>query len=226
LTDYIFAEATSTTDMSGGGFDGILGFGWNSIAVGNYPTFISALIQNGIVSKAVFSFYLGNNSPGELILGGNDPSHFTGSPVEISLESETYWQVGLNSVSIGTIPIVKSSGPAILDTGTTLLVGPVAQVEMILEAIGGKNTGGLVHVACSAATNAPVLSFNIGGHSFSLTGKDYIINDGNDGCIVGIQGADMKTSKGLMWILGDVFLRSWYVQFDLGNKSVWLAPST
>ncbi len=74
-------------------FDGILGLGFDAIAVCDFPykfgcieTPFHRLIDAGIVDLPMFSFYLGDLKPhnplfgydGELLLGGVDPAYFTG----------------------------------------------------------------------------------------------------------------------------------------------------
>ena len=58
------------------------GLGYPNIAVGHArPPFFN-MIDQGVVNESVFSFWLNRNHPegagGELVLGGMDPSHYTG----------------------------------------------------------------------------------------------------------------------------------------------------
>ncbi len=61
-----------------GKFDGILGLGFTSISIDGTPTCFENLIKQNKVDQPIFSFYLGDNAPGELTFGGYDTSKFEG----------------------------------------------------------------------------------------------------------------------------------------------------
>lgn len=42
-------------------------------------------------------------------------------------------------------------------------------------------------------------------------------------CSLGLQGMDTPTEEGELWILGDVFIREYYVIFDRANDRVGLS---
>jgi cathepsin D len=101
-------------------------------------------------------------STGELIIGGTDPAHYTGDLTYVPLTSETYWEITMDKLSIGgtTSPTTR----AVLDSGTSLLAGPTADVEAIVKAIGAKPlTKGEYTVDCSKVDSLPDLEVVIGG---------------------------------------------------------------
>jgi cathepsin D len=123
-----------------------------------------------IVDEPVFAFYLSSEanpplppkSTGELIIGGTDPAHYTGDLTYVPLTSETYWEITMDKLSIGgtTSPTTR----AVLDSGTSLLAGPTADVEAIVKAIGAKPlTKGEYTVDCSKVDSLPDLEVVIGG---------------------------------------------------------------
>ena len=61
-----------------GKFDGILGLGFTSISIDGTTTPFENLIRQNKVDQPIFSFYLGDNAPGELTFGGYDSSKFHG----------------------------------------------------------------------------------------------------------------------------------------------------
>jgi hypothetical protein len=85
-----------------GKFDGILGMAFQSISVDDLPTIFGLMVQQKLVDTAVFAFYLPNTSGavGELIIGGIDPSHYTGTLSYVPLVSETYWRLALDGLTI------------------------------------------------------------------------------------------------------------------------------
>ncbi|XP_008052120.1 cathepsin E isoform X2 [Carlito syrichta] len=83
-------------------FDGILGLGYPSLAVGGVtPVFDNMMAQN-LVNVAMFSVYMSSSPEGgagsELILGGYDHSHFSGSLNWVPVTKQGYWQIALDNM--------------------------------------------------------------------------------------------------------------------------------
>lgn len=220
LKNYSFAEIN---DMSGLGqsytaspFDGILGMGWGSIAQDGCVAPMAALVASGQLPEPVFAFYLGNMKPGELVFGGVDSSHYTGSFTYVPLSAETYWQVELDGLKVGSTAISSSAPNAIVDSGTSLLVGPQADVEGIAKKLGAVFQQGLYIADCSKTL--PSVTFTLGGKDFSLTVEDMTLQKQGSQCLLGLQAANMP-----LFILGDVFMRKYYVKFDWGQKRIGVA---
>lgn len=78
-----------------GKFDGILGLGFTAISIDGTTTPFENLIRQNKVDQPVFSFYLGDNAPGELTFGGYDSSKFEGDlqfvKVRISSHPRTFF---------------------------------------------------------------------------------------------------------------------------------------
>merc|ERR1712190_332606 len=225
LQDFTFAEVDDTSGLGlgyrFGKFDGILGLGWDSISVGGVPTVMTALVGSKQLAQPVFAFYLGNNQPGELVFGGVDEKHYTGDFSFVPLSSETYWQVALDGVKLGSTS-VSSTKNAIVDSGTSLLAGPTAEVKAIAQKLGAKTVMGKEYtVDCSQ--DLPELAFTLGGKDFSLKKEDLILQQSGSSCVLGLMGVDVPAPRGPLWILGDVFMRKYYVQFDWGQKRLGFA---
>merc|ERR1712157_400216 len=89
-----------------GKFDGILGLGFTSISIDGTPTVFENAIDQHVVDQPIFSFYLGDNAPGELTFGGYDASKFVGDDLTyVKLSAATYWQISMDSVSAGDLDI-------------------------------------------------------------------------------------------------------------------------
>jgi len=228
LKDYTFAEVDDTSGLGLGyrlgKFDGILGLGWDTISVGHVPTPMSALVQSGQLAAPIFAFYLGNNQPGELLFGGVDSKHYTGDFNFVPLSSETYWQIALDGVKLGS-DSVSSTKAAIVDSGTSLLAGPTAEINAIATKLGAKSVLGKEWtVDCS--TKIPDLTFTLGGKDYVLTQQDLILQQSGTQCILALMGVDVPAPHGPLWILGDVFMRVYYTQFDWGNKRLGFAKAS
>ncbi|NXO25628.1 PEPA protein, partial [Cisticola juncidis] len=204
-------------------FDGILGLAFPSIASsGATPVFDNMMIEN-LVDRHLFSVYLSRDSQeGSFVLfGAIDPYYTTRGISWIPLSAETYWQITMESVSISGAPVACSSGcQAIVDTGTTLLAVPTRAFRTLMRRLGASSSG---EISCEAVRNLPNLTFHIHGREFPVPPRAYVIRS-NGYCTLGLQGMDTPTEEGELWILGDVFIREYYVIFDRANNKVGLSP--
>jgi len=204
-------------------FDGILGMGWDSIVVGGAVAPFTALVDSGKLDDPVFAFYLTAGKPGELVLGGVDDSHYTGDFTYVPLIAENYWEIALDGVKVNG-KSVSSTKKAIVDSGTSLLAGPKDEVAKLAAAVGATPVAGGKEYQIDCNADAPDVSFTIGGKDYTLTSKEYSLNESGQ-CIFGMMGIDIPAPNGPLWILGDVFMRKYYTKFDHGNKQLGFALS-
>ena len=83
-------------------FDGIFGLAYQSISVDDVtPPFIQ-FGQDGKLTDNLFSFYLQSDKEkdGELLLGGIDDAHYSGSLWYAPVIHETYWMVRQKGATI------------------------------------------------------------------------------------------------------------------------------
>lgn len=224
VTDMSFAEVTDASGLGTGykfgKFDGILGLGFDSISVEGATTWFHKAILQGVVSEPVFAFYLGNYASGELVFGGYDSDHYTGDITYINLLSATYWEVTLTGVNIDGSSYTSAT-KAIVDSGTSLITGPSADIKKIADSVNATLVAGVeYYVDCNA--KLPTIEFVVDGNSFTLDGTDYILESGGE-CILAMEGLDIPSPTGPLWILGDVFMRKYYTIFDYTNQRVGIA---
>jgi predicted aspartyl protease len=222
VKDQLFAEATVEPGLAFkiGKFDGILGMAFQSIAVdGMRPAWYGAL--EGQADQA-FGVYLGGTTGvgGELTLGGTDTAHYSGDISYVPVSRAKYWQVTVDSFSIGNLTKVEG----IVDTGTSLLVAPPDVVTAFGKSIGATLVAGKEWtIDCSKTSSLPDLDISIGGKPYNLKATDYILNVSGQ-CLLGMMGMDLSR-EGLSLILGDVFIRKYYTVFDLGKQQVGFATA-
>merc|ERR1712080_117206 len=80
---------------------------------------------------------------GEMILGGTDPAFYDGEITYIPVQREGYWEIPMEGMMLGADSIGCDGGcTAIVDTGSSLLVGPKKETNAINK---------LVELSCSPA---------------------------------------------------------------------------
>ncbi|KAG2149397.1 aspartic peptidase domain-containing protein [Suillus clintonianus] len=241
---FALANQTSGLGLSNTGNSGILGLSFPLAA--SIPLTSGTPVLNNIFSHfgdqhRFFAFKLGRNesrdishSDSSFTIGEldssltNDTSQFVFTPVFASTPDEyDFWKLPIQEITINSqvFPLSRSlvrgaSSPiAVLDTGTTLILGPTGDVNAFWYAIG---TGGSTRfnqqtqtwqVRCERAVDVRIKLGN------SDTAKEYPLHPGDvswaegetqDGwCTGGIQANNGVDSGD--WLLGAVFLRNVYV---------------
>ncbi|KAM9476202.1 pepsin A-like [Clarias gariepinus] len=199
--------------------DGILGLAYQSIASDNATPVFDNMMSQGLVSQDVFSVYLSSNGQqgSEVLFGEIDTSYYTGSIYWIPLSSESYYQVTMNSVTINGQTVACSGGcQAIIDTGTSLIVGPTSDINNINSWVGATvDQYGDATVNCNNIQSMPSVTFTLNGYTFTISPSSYV---NQDTCNTGFSG-----SGDSLWILGDVFIRNYYTIFNRQTNSVGLA---
>ncbi|XP_069407455.1 napsin-A isoform X3 [Ovis canadensis] len=164
-------------------FDGILGLGFPVLAVGGVRPPLDRLVDQGLLDKPVFSFYLNRNPEaadgGELVLGGSDPAHYIPPLTFVPVTIPAFWQIHMERVQVGTgLTLCARGCAAILDTGTSLITGPTEEIRALQKAIGAVPLlMGEYYIKCSKIPTLPSVSFLLGGVWFNLTAQDYVIQN-------------------------------------------------
>ncbi|KAJ1302026.1 hypothetical protein OPQ81_000861 [Rhizoctonia solani] len=225
-TGQYFSPVTSeSSSFSSDPSDGIMGLAFSSISSIGAPTFIENLYSQGKISAPTFGFRLAS-SGSELYLGGADTTKYTGTITWAPLTSKTYW-LTTGSSSVGST--VGYSGAMIIDSGTTLVVGPTSSVSAWWAKVPGAGTcstsvcgaSGYYTYPCSSP---PSVSFTFNGRKFSVSANDFNLgttdNSGTTcvGAIVGTSGVPDNA-----WIVGDTFMKNVYTVFDESNSRVGFA---
>ncbi|GAA6046458.1 hypothetical protein JCM3770_004932 [Rhodotorula araucariae] len=211
---------TMGTDFGETPVDGILGMGFESISnLGERP-FFQTLWEEGKVSQNLFSFVLGNADDGELFLGGLDESKYTGPLTYTPVVQKGYWQVHGTPYANGAA--LEANQNMIIDTGTTLVIGPRTAVAKFFQKIRGARRwrSGYYMYPCSASFTA---EFEFGGVKYAIPSEYLNLGltaVGSSYCVAAIVGEDVGVDA---WVIGDAFLRSVYTVFNAGTSSVGFA---
>ncbi|KAI9438431.1 acid protease [Lactarius psammicola] len=199
--------------------DGILSMGYESLSCYGASPVFQTLVSQRQVYTPVFSFYLAE-SGSELYIGGTNHNHYTGNFTYMLVTTQGYWQGSFDGISVNGRTVVVGSD-AIIDTGTTQVVGDSQSVRAIYAQIpGSKDVGsGTWTIPCNSNAHG---SITFSGKAFEISASTFNLgpeSSGSDTCVGGIGAVD-----GLgFWIVGDVFLQNVYTAFDLGNNRVGFA---
>lgn len=228
-----FGEATSEPGLAFafGRFDGILGLGFDSIAVNKVVPPFYNMINQKLIDEPVFAFYLsdtnaeGGEDDSEAIFGGINKDRYEGKITTIPLRRKAYWEVDLDSVAYGDEVADLENTGVILDTGTSLIALPSQLAELLNSEIGAKKGfNGQYSIECDKRDSLKDVTFALSGYNFTISPYDYIL-EVSGSCISSFFGMDFPEPVGPLAILGDSFLRRWYSIYDLGAGTVGLAKA-
>lgn len=193
--------------------DGLLGLGFDKlVTVRGVKTPMDNMISQGLISKPIFSVFLGKDGKGyggEYLFGGIDHSKFKGTLATVPVDSSRgFWTIAVDSGSVGEANIGSFSG--IVDTGSTLLMLPNLQAAKVAKALKATdNRDGTYTISCKAS-DLKDLKFRIGGNDYIVPAADLIYEKTrNNKCL-----AAFAYSGSSVGILGDVFIKNNYIVFQ------------
>jgi hypothetical protein len=236
---------------------GILGVGFPGIeflassGYGEYNNLPILLVNQGYIQSAAYSLWLNgeHGTSGSVLFGGVDTDKFYGSLVALSLVQgpwpsiEAFFvtlqgvQMRNGAGNLITLNGGSTSGPVVLDSGTTLTYLPAAIAQSIFTVVNAVISNGTAYVNCSLASSLFTVEYTFTGITISVPISQLILpqnftfmgitisvpitqNLSPTQCLFGIQSSTIDGS-----ILGDSFLSSAYVVYDLDNKEVHLAQA-
>jgi hypothetical protein len=208
-----FGEVTSVSGVSfyASQMSGIMGLAYDSISVDGLNTFMT----NSELTDKSFSFYLKDTAEESyMVIPGMDSENFATIDTHKVVETK-YWSLQLDSIAQGKNVIDASNYKAVIDSGTSLLVGPKAIVDPLIEGIRVSKT-------CIGIKLLPDMTFTIDGTPYVLTPEDYVLKITQDGvteCLLGVQS--MEFPEGFNYfIMGDVFMRKYPSYFNMNDNTV------
>jgi cathepsin D len=128
---------------------------------------------------------------------------------------QKYWALKLDSIAQGDSKIDASDYKAVIDSGTSLLVGPKKIVDPLIKGITVKKD-------CSNIDSLPSMTFTIDETDYELDASDYVLKitqGGQSECLLGVQSMDFPEGFNY-FILGDVFMRKYPSYFNLNDNTV------
>ncbi|KKA30631.1 hypothetical protein TD95_005038 [Thielaviopsis punctulata] len=234
----------STSDQA------ILGIGYplNEVQVGRaglkpYANLPLKMVDSGLISAQAYSLYLNDldASTGTVLFGGVDSDKYTGDLYTVPIQSQyngvyAEFLITLTGVSMGSTTLGSNMAQAVLlDSGSSLSYLPNDMVNTIYDKVNAyySENEQVAFVPCTMANNKN-LNFTF---TFSkpeivvpmdemvlsvqdVDGNDITFNNGEKACLFGIAPAGDSTV-----VLGDTFLRSSYLVYNLDRNEISLAQT-
>lgn len=226
--------------------EGVLGIGYasNEVQVGRfgqsaYPNLPRAMVENGLISSNAYSLWLNDleANTGSILFGGVNKAKYIGDlktlPVQTVDGGYSEFIIALTGVAFASESDSHSyssnSLPAavLLDSGSSLTYLPDSLVEDIYSDLNVvyEASSGVGYVPCSLADENINITYTFSDPSITVGMGELTLNsgplyfrDGTRACVFGIVPAGGSTA-----VLGDTFLRSAYVVYDLANNEISLA---
>ncbi len=214
-----FGEVTSVSGIPfyASDMSGILGLAYGSISVDKLPTFVDS---SDLTDKS-FAFYLHNNPTKSFMsMPGYDKTVMNGEFQYHTVAEERYYALKLSQITKGTTKIDASKYKAVIDSGTSVLVGPQDLVSKIIDGI-------TVDPTCKGVESLPDITFTIDTTPYVLKSSDYVLKVtefGQTECVLGVMGQPFPAGFNY-FILGDIFIRKYYSYFDKKNNRVGFATA-
>ncbi|KAH6890406.1 aspartic peptidase domain-containing protein [Thelonectria olida] len=226
----------------------VLGIGYpaNEVQVGRagksaYNNLPAKMAADGLIASNAYSMWLNDleAETGTILFGGVDQAQYEGSlvtlPVQKSGDDYSAFFITLDGLGLANETIGDDMSLAVLlDSGSSLSYLPSKYTDTIYDQIGAvyDEEQRIAFLPCSAATDAGNMTFKFSDPAeivipvseliidfLQITGRQLSFDDGTPACMFGIAPATGTN------VLGDSFLRSAYVVFDLDNNEISLAQS-
>ncbi|KAF9027617.1 acid protease [Hymenopellis radicata] len=238
VSEQVFLAVDQTTqNLLSGSVSGIMGLAFEALASTRSKPFWQALVDNNQLDQPEMSFWLdrfrGDNTAsdeepgGTFTLGGTNSSLFTGDIefLNMPVNTPSFWLLSLSSLTVQGNSVQLTTGTTALsaiDTGTTLIGGPSADVKNFWSQIAGSRQAigqpGLYSFPC--ATQIEV-TMSFGGKSWPINTQDMSLGperSGSNMCLGGIfdlsAGSNIPANSGAPgWVVGATFLKNVYSVF-------------
>jgi Eukaryotic aspartyl protease len=234
LPGHTFGVATIESDNFGSPetlFDGIMGVAQSALSEQKTLTPVEALAKAGLIKKPIISFKIprlaDQKNDGEVTLGALDSSKFDQKTLVTinNVNHQGFWEAPVDSITMNGVDLGLNNRTAILDTGTTLLLVPLADAEAIHKAIAGAKGNGELGFTVPCTTKA-ALTFTFGQQAFLIDSRDLTVSpvdpsNPTGDCVSGISAAQVGGPNQLL--AGDVFLKNTYFSTNVEDNTIQLA---
>ncbi|MCJ1390733.1 hypothetical protein MMC18_003594 [Xylographa bjoerkii] len=233
--------------------EGVMGIGYPTLEAQvqnnnqkSYPNIPQAMTTQGLISSPAYSLWLDDleAATGSILFGGVDTDKFQGSLQTLPIIPEQGQFVemivalsGINLVANNTNTTVSTTTtPVLLDSGSTLTYLPEDVSSAIYDALGVVFDEQLDQpfCQCSLANTTATIEFVFSGQVISVPIGEMVLDGDGEiqtksgetlGCSFGIVAQPPQPGPGTSYTLGDTFIRSAYIVYDLANNQISLAQT-
>lgn len=236
VADLVEMTEESDNPFGSAEWDGVLGLGQALSDAAEFNIF-GVLAQNATpkMRRPVFSVYLGRRieDEAEITFGDYRESRMASPLNWVNVSEEGYWQFQFADIVVDGKPtgLCKKYGKrlcqGVLDTGSSLMMGPREDLDPLLVLLGFGNNS---QQNCSENRTYPKLGFMIGGQTLEMEPDDYmdrslIPGDNKTGvCWAHVMPVG-DTGRGPIFVLGMPFMRAFYTVYDVQNARIGIAKA-
>ncbi|KYQ49956.1 Lysosomal aspartic protease [Trachymyrmex zeteki] len=212
-------------------YEGVVGMGYSTSAITGIPVLIN-MVQQRLLLRPIFSIYMKREfletEVGELIIGDTDPNLYVGKLTYVNVTRKGYWKFTMDTVRLGNNTLCANDCQGIIDSSNFRISGPLSAIAVINKYIRTISLNDSAFVDCKKIYKLPDIYFIIGGRIFELTSEDYIIQSTlsyGTSCMSPFEDNNISDKDGPTWVLGSLFLRRYYIKFDMGKNKMGFAPA-
>jgi len=235
MADFIEMMEESDDPFKDADWDGVFGLGQ---LLSDAPEFnVFQMLANSSTPKMalpVFAVFLGRQieDEAEITFGNVRKDRMASELTWVNVSEEGYWQFQFTDFAIDgkALGMCKQYGErkcqAVLDTGSSLMMGPQADLNQIMRLI---NFGNDTQKNCTDSMVFPKLGFFIAGKLFEMAPEDYMdksfdpsLPKGTSACWAHLMPVG-DTGRGPIFVLGMPFLRKFYTAYNMDAKKIGIA---
>merc|ERR1719456_232704 len=202
-------------------FEGICGLAFQKMAAHGFTPIFDNIVNQKLMQRYEFSFFFTRlpDSSSAVFFGGVDPRFYEGDIRMFPVVEQYYWMVRLKDVFVGDYRI---DGPKLVlfDTGTTYFTTPKTLTPSVLKHMPRTKC----HDVLSGAAKLPDLRYQLYAQDdevveIRIPAKEYYVGGTDGACDPAWMSIEVPSPHGPAYILGEVFMRSYYTVFDRGDDS-------